>query len=132
MPGGRPLKFENEQVLKERINEYFESTPEGLRTITGLAVHLDTSRETLCNYEKKQEFFDTIKNAKDRVEMDYEISLRKRGSAGDIFGLKNFGWRDKTEQDITSGGEKIVLPMPPELIQKNDSLISSNSKPGSE
>lgn len=108
MPAGRPLKFANPQILQEKMDEYFK-LPEEEWTITGLAVHLDTSRETLCNYEKKDEFFDTIKSGKDKVEMAYEKSLRKNGRAGDIFGLKNFGWKDKQEQDITSGGEKITV-----------------------
>lgn len=109
MPAGRPLKFQSEEELSKKIEEYFEITPEGQRTITGLAVHLDTSRETLCNYEKKEQFFDAIKKGKDRVELDYELSLRKQGRSGDIFGLKNFGWRDKTETDITSGGKPIPI-----------------------
>lgn len=104
---GRPLKFQSPEELQEKIEEYFSVTPEGQRTITGLAVHLDTSRETLCNYESRDEFFDAIKKGKDRVELDYELSLRKRGGSGDIFGLKNFGWRDKQETDITSGGDKL-------------------------
>jgi len=102
---GRPLKFQSVQELQEKIEEYFSLNKEGLRTITGLAVHLDTSRETLCNYEEKDEFFDTIKKGKDRVEMDYEISLRKRGGSGDIFGLKNFGWKDKSEVENEHKGE---------------------------
>ena len=104
---GRPLKFKSPEELQEKIEEYFSVTPEGQRTITGLAVYLDTSRETLCNYESRDEFFDAIKKGKDRVELDYELSLRKRGGSGDIFGLKNFGWRDKQETDITSGGDKL-------------------------
>ena len=32
--------------------------------------------------------------------------------AGAIFNLKNnFGWKDKTETDITSGGEKLNVAM---------------------
>jgi hypothetical protein len=27
------------------------------------------------------------------------LALRKKGGSGEIFGLKNFGWRDKTEVD---------------------------------
>lgn len=107
MSAGRPLKFKSAGELQKKIDEYFTLTPEGVRTITGLAVHLDTSRETLCNYENRDEFFDTIKKGKDRVEMDYELSLRKRGGSGDIFGLKNFGWRDKQETDITTNGESL-------------------------
>jgi len=35
--------------------------------------------------------------------------LGKANATFSIFNLKNnYGWKDKTEQDLTSGGEKIV------------------------
>lgn len=101
MPAGQPPKFKSVKELQEKIDAYFAVTPQTQVTVTGLALALNTSRETLMNYEKKEEFFDTIKTAKTRVEHSYELSLRVRGSAGDIFGLKNFGWRDKSEQELT-------------------------------
>ena len=93
----RPLKFKTPKELKSKIDAYFAQfdNPADKRiTITGLALALGTSRETLCNYEKKDEFFDTIKEAKNRVALSYELTLRERGNAGDIFGLKNMGWKD--------------------------------------
>ena len=95
--GGRPLKFESVDIVQKLIDEYFKNTIQEEWTITGLALALDTSRETLINYEKREQFFDTIKRAKTKVEHAYEISLRKNGRAGDIFGLKNFGWKDRQE-----------------------------------
>lgn len=76
-------------------------------SITGLALALDTTRQTLVDYEEKDEFTDTIKKAKLRVENQYEIALQEKGRSGDIFALKNFKWQDKTETDVTTGGEKI-------------------------
>lgn len=101
MPGGRPLKYKTLEDMQPLIDKYFLDTPVTQQTITGLALALDTDRTTLINYENRDEFFDAIKRAKTQVEYAYELSLRTRGSAGDIFGLKNFGWRDKTEQDIS-------------------------------
>lgn len=95
--GGRPLKFQSVEELQKKIDEYFGTTSEERQTITGLALYLDTSRETLMNYEEKDGYFDTIKRAKDRIQETYEHSLKKRGNAGDIFALKNFGWTDKQE-----------------------------------
>ena len=46
-----------------------------------------------------QEFSNTIKKAKDKVEHSYEIDLKKKGNTGTIFALKNFDWKDKTEQE---------------------------------
>ena len=94
---GRPLKFQSEEHLQSLIDSYFTSTPKEEWTITGLALALDTSRETLCNYETKEQFFDTVKKAKDMVEHSYEIDLKKSGRTGTIFALKNFDWKDKSE-----------------------------------
>lgn len=111
--GGRPLKFANVAEFQIQADDYFAKTPEAEWTITGLALHLDTFRDVLIDYQNKDEFSYAVKRAKQKVEMSYEKSLRKNGRAGDIFGLKNFGWRDKTEvdstvvADVTSNGETI-------------------------
>lgn len=99
-PGGRPLKFQSVEEVEEIGNDYFNNTPEDEWTITGLALALDTSRKVLVEYESKDEFSNTIKRFKTKVEHSYEKALRRNGRAGEIFGLKNFGWADKTEQDI--------------------------------
>lgn len=103
MPAGRPLKFKTPAELEKRAELYFAVTPPAIQTITGVALHLDTSRETLINYENRDEFFYTVKKIKDRIEYAYELSLRQRGSAGDIFGLKNFGWTDMRQ--VEQSGE---------------------------
>jgi len=103
---GRPLKFPSLTALEEKIEVYFNDTKEEEWTITGLALALDTSRETLMNYEDKAEYFDTIKKAKERVHNAYEKDLRRKGRSGDIFALKNFGWSDKQEVDLTNKGER--------------------------
>ena len=62
---------------------------------------MDTTRETLCDYGEKDEYSDTVKKAKLRVQHAYEKRLVKRGNGGDIFALKNFGWTDKSEVEST-------------------------------
>lgn len=70
-------------------------------TITGLALALDTTRETLLDYQYKEEFTDTIKAAKLRCENFNEQMLYGPSPTGTIFNLKNnYGWKDKTEQDL--------------------------------
>lgn len=77
-------------------------------TVTGLALALGTNRSTLVNYETRDEFFDTIKRAKTKIEDFAEQRLFGNNPTGTIFNLKNnYGWKDKTETDITTGGEKI-------------------------
>lgn len=99
---GRPLVFETVERLQAAIDDYFSKTAEADYLITGLALHLNTSRETLINYEGRPEFFDAVKGAKLRIEMAYERDLRLKGNAGSIFGLKNFGWSDRSEVGLTS------------------------------
>ena len=98
---GRPLKFSSPEELKRLVDEFFEQTPVEKQTITGLAIHLDTDRQTLCNYEERDDFFDTIKKAKQKIEHAYEMHGMEHRSAFDIFRMKNMGWQDKTEVDQT-------------------------------
>jgi len=105
---GRPFKFEKLEDFIPLAEKYFADTPKELWTITGLALALDTSRETLINYEGNKEFFDTIKKYKEMVHNAYEEDLRKKGRSGDIFALKNFGWRDQVYQDFSSMGQPIL------------------------
>lgn len=97
-PGGRPLKFQSVKELQEKIDDYFETTSKDERTITGLALHLDTFRSVLCDYEQnRDEFSYAIKKAKQKVENWYEIDLKKHWRTWTIFALKNFDWKDKSE-----------------------------------
>lgn len=128
MEEGRPLKFESPELLQEKIKEYFTQCEKSGKKpfITELAVYLDTSRQTLCNYEKKDEYFDTIKRAKEKCEMELERNLieGKVNPTGSIFNLKNnYGWKDRNETDITTQGEKIngVIMLP----QRNDGELET-------
>lgn len=119
---GRPLKFKTVEELQEKIDAYFRQCEEhevevivkGVKlhvkhplpkTITGLALALDTTRETLLDYENKDEFSDTIIKAKLACQHDVEVgSLTGDLSApASIFNLKNnYNWHDKTEQEVDS------------------------------
>lgn len=110
--GWRPLLFKTKEDLQEKINAYFASCyrfneetniNECIRplTISGLAVELETGRQTLINYWESEEFFDTIKKAKQRIESWTEEQLyRNTQVTGVIFNLKNnYDWKDKQEID---------------------------------
>lgn len=97
---GRPVKYDSSETLENKINEYFESTEEEEITITGLCLYLKINKDTFYEYAKKSEFRDIINMARLMVEHSYELSLRKNGRTGDIFALKNFGWKDKQEEDL--------------------------------
>jgi len=117
MPGGRPPVFESPEQLQSLIDAYFAKcdarvttrfdkdgepintlNPEPY-TMSGLAYDLGIDRTTLINYEKKDEFFNTLKAAKQKVQRDVERRLMETpNQTGAIFNLKNnFGWVDKTE-----------------------------------
>lgn len=73
-------------------------------TISGLAVALDTSRETLMDYQNKDTFTDTVKRLKGICEAYAEKHMFVgKNPAGAIFALKNYGWRD--QQQIEQFGE---------------------------
>src|SRR3990167_3850498 len=103
---GRPLKFQNVEELKQRIDKYFIDCTQTKRplTISGLAVALDTSRKVLIDYENRgDEFSNTIKKAKSICEnFTEEYLFTGKNVAGAIFNLKNnYGWQDKSEIDHT-------------------------------
>jgi len=129
MKVGRPLKFKTVKELKDKIEEYFDYCDNRLvtgydnktnqqfayinpepYTMSGLAYYLDLSRQSLVNYKRRGKFLYTIKRARRKVEMDIDRRLNDKNSftPGLIFNLKNnFGWKDRNETDLTTGGEKI-------------------------
>lgn len=112
---GRPPKWNTPEELQADIDRYFEHCSENKipLTITGLALALDTTRETLMDYQNNDEFSYTVKRAKLMIENAYENRLILNGRAGDIFALKNFGWKDKQEieADVTSKSVNINIEL---------------------
>lgn len=106
---GKPRKWETRDELINDINTYLGKTPFEEYSVTGLALALGTSKQLLIDYQKRLEYKDIIDEAKLIVEHSYELSLRKYGRAGDIFALKNFGWKDKQETDMTVRAPKPIL-----------------------
>ena len=96
---GRPKKFKSVEDMAKVIDDYFEKCENRIiaktdkdgniinvpspapRHIQGLCVHLDISRETLCDYEKNPEFSDTIKRAKRKCE-SYAVDQCFEGKHG--------------------------------------------------
>lgn len=128
---GRPPMYKTAEEMQEKIDEYFKSCQgrvlkdsEGNTvfdkyglpvmvdvrplTITGLALALGFSgRQSLLNYQAKEEFVDTIMRAKARVEQYAEERLfDKDGANGAKFSLANNfdGWKEKQsiEADVNN------------------------------
>lgn len=99
---GRPKKFNSVEELEQAIEEYFNYCDDYNKpyTISGLAYALDTNRQTLLDYQEQDEFSDTIKRAKARIERFNEELLFSKDvpTVGVIFNLKNnYNWKDKQE-----------------------------------
>ena len=123
--GGRPPLFTSADEMQKVIDEYFNNPPTkdimlanggGIYpfpclTITGLCLHLGfCDRSAFYKYEEKEEFRHTIKKARLRIENDYEMGLKLGGNpSGNIFALKNFGWKDK--QEVEQSGVTVVKIM---------------------
>ena len=106
---GRPRKIKSVRQFEERAEAYFvECEAKGEPALlTGLILALGLcSREGLDEYGRRPEFTDSVKKAKLRIEMEYEKALQGHSPTGAIFALKNFGWRDKQDLEL-SGGVKV-------------------------
>lgn len=102
METGRPKLYNSKEEMQEIIDAYFSSCDQLERpyTMSGLANALNMSRQSLINYSKDEEFFDTIKKARAEVEQQLEENalMGKANSTFTIFNLKNnYGWRDSVE-----------------------------------
>ncbi len=117
---GRPTLFQDAEEMQQVIDEYFDwcdnrvtnvyikeagdnvpiSNPAPY-TMSGLALRLGMDRTSLINYGKKEQFFNTVKAARQRIEQDVETRLMEgKNQAGAIFNLKNnFGYVDKIENE---------------------------------
>lgn len=123
----RPRKYDDAEELQKVIDKYFEQiTKDDYVTITGLILYAGfADRSSFYKYEDNEKFRHTIKNARLRVEQIYEKALHKGNTIGAIFALKNMGWSDKIEQDITVQSERPLYgplskePYKPALVHDN-------------
>lgn len=101
---GRPRIIATPDEAWERGQAYFaeREAQEKPITVTGLAIALGLcTRDSLIDYQNRPEFSDTIKALKAIVEDGYETRLHGQSPTGAIFALKNFGWKDKQDVDMT-------------------------------
>lgn len=112
---GRPLKYETPEDLVAVIEEYLNTTDYAVITVTGLA-RVVGSKQLLQDYEKREGYADIVKEAKLIIEESYETALRTNGGANNIFALKNFGWKDKSELGV-SGDKENPLKMEIEFVE---------------
>jgi hypothetical protein len=103
-PRHRPLKYKSAEQIQELIDKYFVDCDVRNKpyTVCGLANALDMDRLSLINYSKREEFFNTIARAKQRIQQFYEEALynnSNNNARGVIFSLQaNFGLVDNSAE----------------------------------
>lgn len=115
---GQRKKFEDIDQLKAAIDNYFLDCDERRApyTVSGLALHLETSRRMLLDLQKKDYYSNDFKHliglAKQKIlsRMEEGALSGRYNATATIFTLKNnFGYVDKTEQVIEQKNNSEVL-----------------------
>lgn len=90
-----------EPILNNLWEQIVDTQYVEIPSILWLCEYLDIYRWNLLEYEDQDEFRNTIKKAKQRIEKyNAEQLYRKEQVTGIIFNLKNnFDWKDKSEVD---------------------------------
>lgn len=112
---GRPPKYEEtEEDLKrmgDLIDDYFahiaaEGKPP---TVTGLTLHIGfADKSSLYDHRDIPYFSHVIKRALTKVESHHETNVAFGDKCtGNIFVLKNMGWKDKNDIDVTTNGKDL-------------------------
>jgi hypothetical protein len=89
-------------------------------TISGLCYHLGfASRQSFYDYEEKANFTYTVKRARLFIEKEYEEQLQTGNTVGAIFALKNMGWLDRQDHELTGReGGPIAVDMFEKALKK--------------
>lgn len=82
-------------------------------TVSGLSLHIGfADKSSLYDYKEKDEFSHSIKRAISRIEKYHEIAIAYGDKCtGNIFALKNFGWKDSQHIDHTTKGNELPKPV---------------------
>ena len=107
---GRPLLFKTPADLQRAVDHYFfncDLTGE-MPLITGLALALNTNRATIKAYRERPDFTGILSRANAICEHHWERILYggQTSAAAPIFALKNYGWTDKQELQISGDSEE--------------------------
>ena len=125
MPAGRPTEYTAEILAKARA--YLDlgyAEDERIPSVAGLSRFLEIARSTIYDWasqEDKKEFSDIL----EQILAKQEYTLLNKGITGEFNStitklvLAKQGYKESSEQDITSGG-KPIIQIPAEIAIKND------------
>ena len=105
-----PTVADLEKAFAEWRVTFDDPTNDEIPDIEGFCDFIGAWRDLLCEYEKMSEYTDAVKKIKNWIfKNKKQLALRnKMNPAIFIFDAKNnSGYVDKTEQDITTAGEKL-------------------------
>lgn len=103
--GSEPL-YSDPAIMRVNIQNYIDgcakANPPEPVCITGLALYLGfCDRQSLYDYQKRPAFESTIKWGRTLVENSYEKRLDNGYPTGAIFALKQMGWSDRQDINMT-------------------------------
>ena len=107
---GRPRIIESPEEMDRLVDEYVSRCREleESLTLTGMILHMGlSSRQSFDRYREREGFRDSVRRAKLLIEEEYEKKLDRPRCAGPIFALKNMGWSDRRELEVSGGLAKI-------------------------
>ena len=149
--GGPPgpagaLKIKSREELIDEVTDYFDRITTTIideetgapimskwltpPSFSGLALAIGLSPQTLRTYQQRDEYSDVVLQARAIIESYYEESLNNRNRAtGAIFALKQLGWSDNIDLNLTTKGVVEVCHTPEEIaamLQNNFSSHDNN------
>lgn len=130
---GKKLMFDTPEELQAAVDSYFEAcdnetiavlhkqldkSGQPVRldikrpyTVEGLAMHLNTSRMVILNYEGREEYAEIISKAKQRITQ-HKVERGLIGAYEPRFAMfdliNNSGYKNEKAVDHTSGGQPIT------------------------
>ena len=109
MTTGPAWRFETPAALARAIDKYFKDIKKDDITQSGLCLELGVCKSTLNRYLHRPGYEDIVAMAKLRIENAYEVALREKGGAGNIFALKNFGWVDSVSHEHSGNAANPII-----------------------
>jgi hypothetical protein len=128
MPVGRPPKFDSPEALQQTFLDWKEEFKPGglyegeIPDVECFCDYVDAYRDLLHEYSTKPDYSDTVKRIKNWIYYKKKQLAMKNQMNATIFifdAKNNAGYVDKTEQDLTSAGEKLE----PTIVQFIDKVV---------